>query len=53
MTLKEMYAHDFLNMNKIPEFLPISTLVCPPSNTFVKQYLGVAPQAEKSPSGYS
>eukprot|EP00347_Sterkiella_histriomuscorum_P016927 403351315 len=53
MTLKEMYAHDFLNMNKIPEFLPISTLVCPPSNTFIKQYLGVALPAEKSPSDYN
>lgn len=36
MNLKEMLAHDFMVMNKIPDLLPISTLVCPPSNTFSK-----------------
>jgi polo-like kinase 1 len=39
MNLKEMLAHDFMVMNKIPELLPISTLVCAPSNTFFKQYI--------------
>ena len=39
MTLKDMLAHEFMNMNKIPDFLPISTLVCPPSATYVKQYI--------------
>ena len=34
-----MLSHDFLNMNRVPEFMPISTLVCPPSQTFTKQYL--------------
>lgn len=32
-------AHEFMTMNKIPELMPISTLVCPPSTTFSKQYL--------------
>jgi len=34
-----MLAHDFMTMNKIPDLLPISTLVCPPSSTFSKQYI--------------
>ena len=38
LNLKEMLAHSFLTSNKIPETLPISTLVCPPSTTFVKQF---------------
>ncbi|CDW89711.1 protein kinase domain protein [Stylonychia lemnae] len=38
MNLKEMLAHDFMTMNKIPELMPISTLVCPPSTTFSKQF---------------
>jgi serine/threonine protein kinase len=37
--LKEMLAHQFIQSNKIPDLLPISTLVCPPSTTFSKQYL--------------
>ena len=36
MTLKEMLNHEFMTMNKIPDLMPISTLVCPPSSTFVK-----------------
>lgn len=36
MNLKEMMAHEFMTMNKIPELMPISTLVCPPSSTFTK-----------------
>lgn len=39
MNLKEMLSHEFMTMNKIPDLLPISTLVCPPSNTFSKQFL--------------
>jgi hypothetical protein len=34
-----MMAHEFMSMNKIPDTLPISTLVCAPSQTFVKQYI--------------
>lgn len=36
INLKEMLAHDFMQMNKIPDLMPISTLVCPPSHTFNK-----------------
>ncbi len=32
-------AHNFMTQNKIPDLMPISTLVCPPSHTFTKQYL--------------
>ena len=39
MTLKEMLSHDFITMNKIPDLMPISTLVCPPSTTFTKQFI--------------
>ena len=42
MTLKDMMAHEFMTMNKIPDFLPISSLVCPPSSTYTKQYLPIA-----------
>ena len=31
MNLKDMLNHDFMTMNKIPDSLPISSLVCPPS----------------------
>jgi polo-like kinase 1 len=31
INLKEMLAHEFMTMNKIPDLMPISTLVCPPS----------------------
>ena len=39
INLKEMLAHEFMSMNKIPDLMPISTLVCPPSQTFNKTYL--------------
>lgn len=45
MNLREMLAHDFMTQNKIPDLLPISTLVCPPSATFVRQYLPAVGQA--------
>jgi hypothetical protein len=31
-----MLAHEFMISNKIPDVLPISTLVCPPSTTFTR-----------------
>ena len=31
INLKEMLAHEFMTINKIPDLMPISTLVCPPS----------------------
>ena len=36
--LPGMRQHSFMTSNTIPEVLPISTLVCPPSGTFYKQY---------------
>jgi hypothetical protein len=47
MNLKEMLAHEFMTMNKIPDLLPISTLVCPPSNTFSKQFLPINENSNK------
>lgn len=38
-TLDEILNHEFLaNHNCLPRLLPISTLACPPSSSFVKQY---------------
>lgn len=42
MNLKEMMSHEFMTMNKIPDTLPISTLVCAPSQTFTKQYVHIS-----------
>jgi len=39
LNLKDMLAHEFMTSNPIPDLLPISTLVCPPSATFMKQYI--------------
>lgn len=37
LSIDEMLSHDFLaNTNSIPKLMPISTLACPPSTTFVK-----------------
>jgi len=33
-----MKNHEFLRKGTFPEILPISTLVCPPSSTFCRQY---------------
>jgi len=39
-TLDEMLEHPFLNNGgTIPKSLPVSTLVCPPSASYVKQFL--------------
>ena len=46
MNLKEMLAHEFMSQNRIPDLLPISTLVCPPSQTFVKQYAPITPPVD-------
>jgi len=40
LTLDEMLEHPFLkNGGTIPKTLPVSTLVCPPSASYVKQFL--------------
>jgi len=35
---KDILAHPFFSNTDIPPVLPISTLVCPPSASFIKQY---------------
>jgi polo-like kinase 1 len=38
--LDQILAHDFFNQgNSIPKFLPTSTLACPPSLSYIKQFL--------------
>jgi polo-like kinase 1 len=40
-SLDELLMHDFLNNEgSIPRLLPASTLACPPSSTYVKQFQG-------------
>jgi len=31
-----MLKHDFLTKCKIPDLLPVSTLACPPSSTYLR-----------------
>lgn len=39
-TLDEMLAHDFFHQgNSIPKLLPPSTLACPPSATYLRQFM--------------
>jgi len=35
-TIPEIYAHPFLNSGPIPKTLPLSTLACPPSASYLK-----------------
>eukprot|EP00826_Nyctotherus_ovalis_P020238 TRINITY_DN1633_c0_g5_i1.p1 TRINITY_DN1633_c0_g5~~TRINITY_DN1633_c0_g5_i1.p1 ORF type:complete len:597 (+),score=145.12 TRINITY_DN1633_c0_g5_i1:51-1841(+) len=37
---KEILAHPFFSATNIPAVLPMSTLVCPPSGSFVQQFTG-------------
>lgn len=40
LTLDEIMSHQFLNHgNNIPRYLPLSTLACPPSGNYLKQYI--------------
>ena len=40
-SLDELLMHDFLNNEgSIPRLLPASTLACPPSTTYIKQFMG-------------
>jgi len=39
-TIDQVYQHEFLNTGcKIPNLLPISTLACPPSASYLRQFL--------------
>ena len=46
LNLKQMLAHEFMTSNKIPELMPTSTLICPPTAAFVKQYITVPELAQ-------
>lgn len=40
-TVDEILDHPFFHLgNKIPRLLPASTLACPPSDMYLKQFLG-------------
>lgn len=52
LTLEEIRSHSFLrNAQNIPKLMPISTLACPPSSNFIKQYTesyGEKPDSHRS-----
>lgn len=39
ITLDEMLEHDFICQMPLPKTIPVSTLWCPPSGAFAKQYM--------------
>lgn len=44
-SLDELLMHEFINTDgSIPRLLPASTLACPPSATYIRQFLGDEPQ---------
>ena len=48
-TLDEIANHEFLNMGgTIPKLLPVSTLACPPSASYLKQFLPSTRERESS-----
>lgn len=50
-SLDEMLAHDFFHMgNSIPKLLPASTLACPPSQAYMKQFTGAMTALSKQNS---
>ena len=45
LTLNECLNHPFMNNgNNIPKYLPLSTLACPPSGNYLKQYINNSDQ---------
>ena len=49
-SLDEILAHEFFQGNSIPKSMPSSTLACPPSASYLRQYLpGVQKVEVKSP----
>lgn len=50
-TLEELLAHEFINHGgSIPRLLPASTLACPPSKTYISQFMGIE-EKSSSPKG--
>jgi len=37
--IEEIFQHKFLTKCKIPKLLPVSTLACPPSASYLRQFL--------------
>lgn len=40
LTLEGILEHDFVAGHSVPKLMPVSTLVCPPSEAFLKQFSG-------------
>jgi hypothetical protein len=38
LDLQQMMHHEFMSSNKIPDLMPVSTLVCIPAQEFVHKY---------------
>lgn len=38
MNLQEMLDHEFLTATPLPQQIPVSTLVCPPADSFAQIY---------------
>ena len=46
--LDDLLSHDFLdNEGSIPRLLPASTLACPPSGTYIKQFIAYEPSSPR------
>jgi polo-like kinase 1 len=49
LSLDEILQHDYINHGgSVPRLLPASTLACPPSGTYIRQFLGSAAAASSS-----
>jgi len=46
-TLDQISEHPFYNTNQIPKLLPPSTLACPPSKSYLKQYVSNIDNTER------
>lgn len=48
-TLDQIYDHEFLNSGgSIPKLLPVSTLACPPSSSYIKQFQPIQKERDNS-----
>jgi len=53
LTVDEMLANEFFTYNgSVPKLLPVSTLACPPSASYMKQFLTVSTARERDTNGY-
>lgn len=50
-TIDEILMHEWMNhLGTIPKLLPASTLACPPSSTYIRQFLPVNGQPTSKPA---